>query len=140
MPKKWTHTAAFKYFGTTPRNIQWSWSARNEESSTVVATFWQDEFHRNEGRLVYTWPEQDEDIRGRPGFSEMMENLAWARDHCEGRFRVIIAKAEDVHANPRTILECFPSEVVMRLTKFDPVSGAFVAEAEGPAPVKSARS
>jgi hypothetical protein len=48
-----THTAAFAHFGTRPRNVQWSWSARSEDGATVVATFWQDLFERKDGRLVY---------------------------------------------------------------------------------------
>jgi hypothetical protein len=60
-----------------------------------------------------------------------MENLAWACDRCEGRFKVIIAKAKDRNADPRSIEECFPSKMVMKLVKFDAASGAFIAEAEG---------
>jgi hypothetical protein len=59
-----------------------------------------------------------------------MENLAWARDHCSGRFRVIIAKAKDVNADPRSIAECFPSKMVMRLLELDADTGAFLAEVE----------
>lgn len=60
-----------------------------------------------------------------------MENFAWARDHCDGRFNVIIARAKDVNADPRSIQECFPSKMVMRLVHLDLATGAFIAEAQG---------
>lgn len=61
-----------------------------------------------------------------------MDNLVWARDHCDGRFRVIVAKAKDVNSNPRSIEECFPREkLVMRLKRLDLETGNFIAEAEG---------
>jgi len=44
---------------------------------------------------------------------------------------VIVAKAKDQKADPRTIQECFPSKMVMRLMEFDGATGAFIAEAEG---------
>ena len=131
MPQSWTHTAAFAKFGVTPRNVQWSWSARNEASQTVVVTLWQDRFERKNGKLIYARPGFDPTKRKSPGGSELMENLAWARDHCEGRFYVIIAKAKDTKAEPRSIDECFPSKMVMRVVKLDEETGAYVAEAVG---------
>jgi hypothetical protein len=131
MPKKWTHTEAFSHFGTTPRNVQWSWSARSDDGQTVVVTFWQDLFSRKDGRLLYERSAPQQHLRRRPGFNELMENLAWARDHCGGRFKVIVAKAKDVKADPRSIEECFPTKMTMKLVEFDAATGAFVAEAEG---------
>jgi hypothetical protein len=60
-----------------------------------------------------------------------MDNLAWARDHCDGLLKVIIARAKDPNAEPRSIAECFPSAMVMRLRSLDTDRGAFIAEAEG---------
>lgn len=133
MPKSWSHTAALEYFGTKPRNVQWSWSARSHDGQTVVATLWQDRFRRRDGRLTYESqfdPDGPRDTR--PGFHELMDNLAWARDHCDSRFRVIVAKAKDINSNPRSIEECFPHEkLTMRLKRLDLATGNFVAEAEG---------
>src|SRR5215213_6882171 len=67
MQKKWTHTAAFAHFGTKPRNVQWSWSARNEATKTVVVTLWQDEFVKKDGRLTYSRPGFDQSTRLRSG-------------------------------------------------------------------------
>lgn len=130
MSKKMTHTEAFAHFGTTPRNVRWSWSARNEDTKTVVGTLWQDQFERRDGRLVYAKPGRDPAAPKTPAYNERIENLAWARDHCGGCFHVIIAKAKDVKAVTRSIEECFPAKMVMRLTRFDPETGEFVAEVE----------
>ena len=127
---KHTHTSAFAHFGTVPRNVQWSWSARNEEAKIVVVTLWQDEFQRKDGRVIYSRDSTDDQVKSRNGFPELMENLAWARDHCEGRLKVIVAIAKDISASPRSIKECFPSEMEMRVTDLDLVTGAFTAVAE----------
>jgi hypothetical protein len=132
MSKKWTHAACFAFFGTTPANPRWSWSARNSDTKTVVLTLWQDEFEGvGKGQMVYQprprIPEKD--WAKRPGNRERLENLKWARENCEGLFRVIIAKAKDVNGNPREIEECFPQEkLLMRITRLDEESGEFRAE------------
>jgi hypothetical protein len=130
MPKKWTHGAAFSHFGATPRNVQWSWSARSDDGRTVVVTLWKDRVVRKDGRITYEWTAPPDHVRRRPGFSELMDNLAWSRDHCGGRFSVIIATAKDEHADPRSIDECYPVKWRMKLIEFDSAAGTFTAEAE----------
>jgi hypothetical protein len=130
MSKEWTHSGAFAHFGASPRNIQWSWSAKSADGKTVVLTLWKDKITRRDGRVLYEWGVLPDQVRRRPGFSELMENLAWARDHCNGRFRVIIAKAKDERADPRSIEECYPVKWAMKLIEFDPIAGTFTAEQE----------
>jgi hypothetical protein len=77
MAKKYTHTQCFAHFGTSPRNVNWSWSARN------------------------------------------------------GKVSVIIAIAKDKAARPRSIAECFPSKMQLKVTHCDPSDGSFGFEAEG---------
>lgn len=133
MTKKWTHTAAFESFGVKPRNVQWSWSARNEDTKIVVVTFWQDEFVKCDGKLIYTRPARSPDnLDARPGMKELLDNLAWAHDHNGGRLHVISAIAKDKTAHPRSILECFPTRMVMRLTHLDIKAQSFVAEWDAP--------
>jgi hypothetical protein len=130
MAKRWTHTSAFAHFGTKPHNVQWSWSARSGDGKTVVVTLWQDLFTRERHRLIYSRPGSELSAPDRrPGFRELMENLTWARDNCEGQFKIIIAIAKDVSAEPRAIAECFPSPMTMKLTHLDVSTGAFTAEA-----------
>ena len=131
MPKRWSLTSAFESFGATPVNARWSWSARSPDGKTVVVTLWQDQVGRRDGRLTYE-SRGESQWKNRPGSRERIENLAWARDQCGGRFNVVIVKAVDPKAEPRSIQECFPSKLVMRLTHLDVTGGAWAAEAEGP--------
>ncbi|HZP19693.1 MAG TPA: hypothetical protein VFB16_05735 [Bauldia sp.] len=124
---KWNHTESFKHFGTTPRNINWSWSARNEDTKTVVLTLWQDRFKKEEGKLTYIGPGLDASKRTSPGLPEMIQNLVWAREHCDGKFHVISAKPKDPKAQPRSIDECFPTKMVMQLLELNEHTGAFRA-------------
>jgi hypothetical protein len=130
MAKKWTHTAAFAYFGTKPRNVQWSWSARSDDGKTVVVTLWQDEFKRQGNKMVYARPGNLEEPDTRPGHVEMMQNMQWAIDHLDGRVNVITAIAKDKNAKPRSIAECAPTKMRARVVHLDHASGAFTFEAE----------
>jgi len=134
MAKKFTHTEAFQSFGTSPRNVRWSWSARNEDKKIVVGTLWQDYFKRVDDALIYEGPGLDPATppKKRLAFNEWRENLIWAQDYCEGRFHVIVAIAKDEKAEPRSIKECYPSKMVMMITELDRQTGAFTAESEEP--------
>ncbi|SDP77315.1 hypothetical protein SAMN05428967_3367 [Phyllobacterium sp. YR620] len=125
MTKRMSHTACFAHFGTTPRNVQWSWSARNEETKTVAVTLWQHEFVKG----IYERGPLDPTKRMRPGHPELMDNLKWALNHCEGRIRVIIAIAKDKLAETKQIAECAPTKMVVYVTHLDEMSGAFRLEA-----------
>jgi hypothetical protein len=126
MTRKWTQTAAFEHFGTVRKNPRWSWSAKSPDGKTVAVTLWQDEFenggqtYRSRGNLAGT---------SRAGRTELMENLQWALDHCGGLVRVVMAKAKDVNADPRSIELCFPHpKLVMKVVELDKASGHFVLE------------
>lgn len=67
--------------------------------------------------------------KSRPGFIELMENLAHARDHTDGLVRVILAQPKDPHARPRSIARCFPQDQLkMRVVELDEEEGTFVLE------------
>jgi hypothetical protein len=64
----------------------------------------------------------------RPGNRERLENLKWAKENCGGLFRVVIAKAKDVTARPRAIMECFPQpNLIMKIMELDEATGEFRA-------------
>lgn len=131
MAKKGTHTAAFAHFGTKPNNVQWSWSARNEDTKTVVVTFFQDEFRREGGRLVYSRPREAAiALSSSPGHRELTRNLIWARDNCDGELKAIVAIAKDRTSIPRSIAECSPSKMKVRIVELDDETGAFRVEAD----------
>jgi hypothetical protein len=124
MAEKFTHTAAFKYFGTVPRNVNWSWSARNESTKTVVVTLWQDEFVYKADESGKKQPfYQSNDFYASAsksnGLNELFENLQWAKDHCEGLLHVIVAIAKDAAVRPRSIYECFPTDIRLKILAFD---------------------
>jgi hypothetical protein len=138
MAKKMTHTAAFKEFGTTPRNVNWSWSSRNEATKTVVVTLWQDEFDYRVGSSGKKEPHYAatrvwDAARKSNGMKEMFDNLQWALDNCDGVVRVIMAKAKDTTARPRSIAECFPWSVRMRVTSVDHSTASFTLGPDNPA-------
>lgn len=115
----------FATYGAKPKNKRWSWSARSD--TEVVVTLWFDGIRRD-----WTYnsnPHGHPLALDSPAKKERLENLIWARDNAEGRFRVVIAVAEDVHAEPRAIRDCYPRpDVVMQLTWIDEETGEFIAE------------
>ena len=126
---KLSHTACFAHFGTKPTNVQWSWSARNEQTRTVVVTLWQDEFVKKDGKLVYERGPIWDASKARLGHRELMRNLRWSLDNCDGWLKVIIAIAKDKHAKPRSIAECFPTKMQVKVAHLDEASGEFALEA-----------
>ena len=62
----------------------------------------------------------------RPGRSELIENLIYARDFCGGLFCVVLVTEEAGK------LQWTPSPLVMRLVSFDPETGEFSARVVHP--------
>jgi hypothetical protein len=59
---------------------------------------------------------------------QRLENLKWARDHCDGLFRVVITVAEDINSLPRKIARSFPQDrMLMKLLDFNEQTGEFRA-------------
>lgn len=64
-----------------------------------------------------------------PGNRERIENLLWAQTHCDGMFRAVVIIAEDPHAMPRRISDCYPQlRWNMRIMDLDDRTGLFRAE------------
>jgi hypothetical protein len=137
MTKLWSVRKAFGYFGTVPKNDRWSWSARSQNGDVVAVTWWKDQVSKRDGKLVY-------DKRGDPNLSEWRDrlgnrerirDLAHARDHCDGLFRTIWAKARDRRERNPPAIERYPDETLwMRLLELDEETGEFLAEEVGNAP------
>lgn len=119
----------FAHFNAKGRNARWSWSALTEDKREVVLTLWKDELRYVGGKPTYTSGTGENLIvwQRKPGNAERLENLKWARDHCGGLFSVVITIAEDVHASPRSIADCYPVDWKMRITSLDEKTGAFEA-------------
>ena len=129
MAKKWRVEDAFAYFnGATCRNRVWSWSARSSDGRTVVVTLWKDRL-KEDGPKITTCEPGDDSGRLRLGNKERIENLIWARDHCDGAFNVVIVVAEDIKAKPRKAAKRYPHEsLIMKLVSLDEDTGKFTAE------------
>jgi hypothetical protein len=130
MTKKWGLAEAFAHFGAVPKNPRWSWSARSADGKTVVINLWKDRISYQGGHIEYDERAKDDVSQwmAKPGYRERLENLIWARDHCDGLFRVNIAVAKDIHASPRAIEDCYPQpKLLMRITELNVASGAFRA-------------
>jgi hypothetical protein len=65
-----------------------------------------------------------------PSTRERIDNLTWAREHCGGLFRVIIAVPIDQNDVARGIAEVYPQDrLVMRVVELNESTGEFRAEA-----------
>ena len=121
MPKKYSHTDCFNHFGVRWKNIQWSWSGRSE--TKVAVTLWQDRFIEK-GAAYESWQtDVPGEWKSRPGYIELVENLAYAEDHLDGVVHVIIAVAKDKNATPRAIERSFPSAMTMKVRDLNRDSG-----------------
>jgi hypothetical protein len=126
MPKKYSHTDCFNHFGVKWKNINWSWSGRSD--ATVAVTLWQDRF-LDRGTAYESWQtDVPGEWRSRPGFVELVENLAFAQDSLDGLVNVIVAVSKDKTASPRSISHCFPSEMQMKIVALDRDQGTFRLE------------
>lgn len=131
MARTCTRTQAFRFYGTKPRNSNWSWSARSEDGKTVVLSLWKDEFKGPVGAMVYDRP-STADWHDGPGKQQFFRDLAWAVAHCGGIVRVILVIRDP--REPGRVLECYPQKNwLMRVTHLDREAGAFRLEQVIPA-------
>jgi hypothetical protein len=131
VPKKWGKNEAFEHLGATAKHSRKSWSARSADGKTVVVTLWRDGIDYGAKPIVYdTYNRADLHLwKDTFGNRERIENLIWAKAHCDGKFRVVITVAKDVTAYPREIEECYPKDDwVMKITGLDELTGEFRAE------------
>jgi hypothetical protein len=133
MAKQWTKTESFAHFGATLTNVRWSWSARTPDGETVILALWSDRFSRMKTPMEYeeqATGDRTPEWVARPGNQERLRNLGWARDHCGGVFRVVMARAKDTTDDPREIADCFPKDsLFMRITYLNEETGQFGAVA-----------
>lgn len=116
-------------YGIKLANPRWSWSGRHADGSAVVVTLWQDRF-TDKGRVYRSWDtDRPGEWRSRPGFTELIANLTFARDHTNGVVGVVLAKARDAAVSPRTIERCFAQPgLTMRVTSLDEEAGTYTLE------------
>jgi hypothetical protein len=106
--------AAFAHFGITLKNDRWSWSGRSPDGK-VVLTIWRDEIDNKSKppRCNFFGHPRLSQWRNRPGNHERIENLKWAREHCDGLFGLVLVSAVDLNAEPRKVAEAYPTKLTM---------------------------
>jgi hypothetical protein len=126
---------AFGFFNTKLRNTRQDLSGRNEVDGIVVVALWRDRLDYSKrpavsyrldrtGMEVPTWIDL-------PGNRTRLADLQWAREHCEGCFRVVIIEAADLAAEPRVIANASAQQLmVMKITELDEETGEFTAAAQ----------
>jgi len=121
---------AFRQAGVTAKNQRWSWSARSSDGKTVVMTLWKDLIDYKTKPITYsTFDRENLSLWiDRPGNRERLENLKWARDHCDGLFRVVVTVAKDTEAEPREIEDAhYQRRMIMKLVDLKENTGEFRA-------------
>ena len=114
------HRECFEYFECTPTNIRWSWTAKNVRTKTVVLTCWADGFANGVYRRIHTTSGH--------GYKELIRDIRYAQEHCDGILHVIMAKAKNPHEHPRKIEWCEPRDMQMKIISFNETTGELVAK------------
>jgi hypothetical protein len=122
--------AAYQVFGASLRNTVWSWSARTPDG-TVVLGLWRDRFQESKTPIEYHERGDDEpaiEWCRRLGNRDRKDHLAWAKSHCGGKFRVVMATARNTQADPREgSTWCPRPDLLMEITYIRP-TGQFGAK------------
>jgi hypothetical protein len=129
VPLKRTLAEAFAYFdGAKAVNPRWSWAAQSVDGQTVVVTMWTDRISWRGGRLRYRTKVPPERVSEK-GNQDRIQKLQYAKKNCKGLFRAVIVEAIDTRARPRSTRNLYfaDNDLVMKLEKFDPATGAFTA-------------
>jgi len=105
--------------------------SKKPDGKTVVVNWWKDLKLWRDGKLAYDtfilanlaeW-------RDRTGNRERVRDLAHARDHCDGLFRIVWTKAASQDERVRKTVERYPDKNLwMRLLKLNEETGQFLAE------------
>ena len=126
MGKKWTKQACFKHFGIEAKNIRWSWSGRSSDGKTVAVHVVAGPLHRWRSPLSPIWCHFSKELKR---LSRVFRKLAMGS-------RQLRWSSEGDHsssqgctgASPRSILECFPGAMRMRIVELDEAAGTFDLE------------
>lgn len=124
--------AAFAHFGAKLKNDTWSWSAVTPDGSTVILQLWKERLNYTTDPISYSEfgnPHLIEDGE-RLGNHQRIKDLCWARDNCDGLFRVVVGVPKDANKRPRQTGEAYPQKtLIMKLIELDETTGEFRAEA-----------
>lgn len=127
--KKWLALDAFRSLGANT-NDAYAWSAQSDEGEITVLTLWEDEIQDDGNTVVAdfmnhpklkTWVGQRRNAARRRHLQHV-----WDGDR---KFRVVMLRARDVNAMPRSTAMRWPDErLIMELLEYNPTTGEFRAE------------
>lgn len=118
-----TREQAFGFFATKLRNVQNSWSARNEQTKVVAATFWRNLLSGGRYQIDYG------PFKHRPGYKGLCADIAYSLEHCGGVLKVVWASNTTGSLKTPKGSSWEPSKTLeMRIKHFDPDGGLFIAE------------
>lgn len=125
MVSEGTRTAAFASYGITLRNPNWSLSGRSKDEQTVAVSIWVNELSGDADKRVYDRPSWGDWYVG-PGRKYLFEDLAWARDHCDGIVKIVLATPREGDRDRVEAAESHADhDLIMRVTHMDADIGAF---------------
>jgi hypothetical protein len=128
MAAEGTRTAAFASYGIVLRNVLWSLSGISEDPPTVAVSLWDSEFSEVDGKRVYDRPAWADWYKG-PGKTHLFKDLDWAREHCDGKVKIVLATRKDADRDPVQATQSRADhDLIMRVTHMDPEIGAFRLE------------
>ncbi len=125
-----TKSKAFAHFGVKIKNYRWRWSDRTDDGKTVVLQLWKDQLVYKDGLASYN-DYGDKYLlkqQNKAGNLARIEDIKWAKAHCDGLFNVVVGVCKDKDADPRVTVEAYPTKIVMKIIDFDEITGEFYAE------------
>ena len=127
--RRWTFRDAFAEFGAKATNPRQTWSARNDRDKIVVLSLWEDGFDPAPGSKYSSFDQPSlPHWQNSRGNKDRIKNLKFAREHCDGLFRVVVVTAKDRDVIPRSALKLYQHPTrIMRLTKLNEETGEFSA-------------
>jgi hypothetical protein len=126
-----TRQDAFRYFGVTLRNGRNAWSGRNEERKKVAVTVWPNYFDESGKEPTYRFAARTPLGEYRNGRKWLIEDLQYARDHCDGYLHVVWCEAKDSTVRPWQIdrKKTKPHQwMLLKLEDLDAVTAEFTAK------------
>jgi hypothetical protein len=123
---KVTRAEAYRYFGTRPKNVYRSLSAKSADGRAVAITLWNDKFNGPPGLMIYELSCWGDWHRG--NCQAFFEDLEHAITHCGGIVFVVLVARDRTALQVRSV-DCYPAKNwAMRITHLDSASGTFRLE------------
>jgi hypothetical protein len=127
MEAKLTRSKAYRFFGTRPKNVYRSLSARSEDGCSVAITLWRDQLRGPPGHMVYELLNWGDWHRG--NCRSFFKDLEHAVDNCGGIVFIVLVVRDLTNVAQVRTADCYPvKNWAMRITHLDSATGSFRLE------------